>query len=166
MRYTDVCIRIYMCTHQYTNISKICKCMKIYKHSWDCLSSGHLWKQHQVILPVGIYFDWCCFYYFVRNSLVALLEARSFLNFDVLLWGDPHMESQARTLGSNHTTRVLNEAFDEQNFFEQKNEPYSLVLHIRVILCTHLQLWMHNLPGLPRLAGRTHSSTVCPSIML
>jgi len=26
---------------------------------------------------VAVLFDWCCFYYFVRNSLVALLEALS-----------------------------------------------------------------------------------------
>jgi len=25
--------------------------------------------------PAWVSFDWCCFYYFVRNSLVALLEA-------------------------------------------------------------------------------------------
>jgi len=32
---------------------------------WDCVEMVHMLT----------WFDWCCFYYFVRNSLVALLEA-------------------------------------------------------------------------------------------
>ena len=32
-------------------------------------------KTYQNVRPENIWFDWCCFYYFLRNSLVALLEA-------------------------------------------------------------------------------------------
>ena len=35
-------------------------------------------------------FDWCCFYYFVRNSLVALLEASCAIRFQTMsVWKSP-----------------------------------------------------------------------------
>jgi len=33
------------------------------------------YEKNRSLQKLGTYFDWCCFYYFLRNSLVALLEA-------------------------------------------------------------------------------------------
>jgi len=46
----------------------------------DPRTSMHVWKLYYIYTSIkmnntGYDFDWCCFYYFVRNSLVALLEA-------------------------------------------------------------------------------------------
>ena len=40
----------------------------------------------------------------------------------VCFFSDPMMERQAQTLELNHSSRLLNEAFDKQCFFEQKND--------------------------------------------
>jgi len=40
------------------------------------------WPYKELIFPIG----WCCFYYFVRNSLVALLEALCCRIFSLDSW--------------------------------------------------------------------------------
>ena len=53
-------------------------CRSTYHHlSWSCPSQ---YLRHHTVI------DWCCFYYFVRNSLVALLEALCARIFSLDSW--------------------------------------------------------------------------------
>jgi len=68
----DMEIYMYMCAYAYIYISicictYICICIYIYIH---------VYMYVYVYICIYIYMiDWCCFYYLVRNGLVALLEA-------------------------------------------------------------------------------------------
>jgi len=44
----------------------------------------HAYMHAHVHIHIHVHLDWCCFYYFVRNSLVALLEA---LCARIFSWG-------------------------------------------------------------------------------
>jgi len=56
-------------THQYVNMMRSNKRPPTQGARWWC---QHCKKNQKLTVDE---FDWCCFYYFVRNSLIALLEA-------------------------------------------------------------------------------------------
>ena len=59
-RSTSVCSSLYLITRA---------------HFAQSSPSIPLWLASYLLAPTGGRIDWCCFHYFVRNSLVALLEA-------------------------------------------------------------------------------------------
>jgi len=67
-------------------------------------------------LSPSINIDWCCFYYFLRNSLVALLEAL-FAHYSPLSWPLPfHFKKHSRK--GRLLPPFLNRGFYKQAQFE------------------------------------------------
>ena len=74
-----------------------------------------LLKSLSVVLP----FDWCCFYYFVRNSLVALMEAlcaRIRLKFIIV---DGDLECVGNGIIISLPTEIVNENMERFNLHLQ-----------------------------------------------
>jgi len=66
-----ICVHMYMCpcANMYIHISM---CIYMCIHLWICIK---IWNTQRSHICVHVYIDWCCFSYFVRNSLVTLLKA-------------------------------------------------------------------------------------------
>ena len=67
---------------------------------WDCKDKSI--SLSGVATTCDCWFDWCCFYFFVRNSLVALLEALCNQAKDLLCWAK-HFWIQKCTVGQTRS---------------------------------------------------------------